>query len=112
MTIEKGMLRNMVSAKTSFNNDVDLVVDFRQGQVAVDRGEVYGAVQALCLCEQPAVESQPVEIEAKAQLEHDQADRQVDQRAQVEQHVVDDQAERVRPERGPRSAKVGGLCRS
>ena len=45
----------MVSAKTSLNNNVHFVVNFRQGQVAVDRGEVYGAVQALYLCEQPPV---------------------------------------------------------
>src|SRR6185369_16971848 len=43
---------------------------------------------------------QPLEVQAKAELEHDQADREVDQRAQVEQHVVADEAERVRPERG------------
>jgi len=44
--------------------------------------------------------AQPLEVEPEAELEHDEADRQVDERAQVEEHVVADQAQGVRPERG------------
>jgi hypothetical protein len=40
----------LVGVKTSFADDVDFVVDFRQGQAAVDRGQVDGVGQAVCLC--------------------------------------------------------------
>lgn len=33
----------------SSNDNVDLVIDFRQGEMAVNRGEVDGVVHAVCL---------------------------------------------------------------
>ena len=42
--------REIFSVKASFANDVYFVVDFRQGQVAIDGGEVDGVGQVVCLC--------------------------------------------------------------
>jgi hypothetical protein len=40
----------IVGVKTSLADDVYFVVNFRQGQVAIDRGQVDGVGQAICLC--------------------------------------------------------------
>ena len=39
----------IAGVKTSFADDVYFVVYFRQGQVAIDRGQVDGVGQAVCL---------------------------------------------------------------
>ena len=49
MNIGKAIFIGLVDAHSLFTDKVYLIVNFRQGQIAVNRGQLYGVGQAICL---------------------------------------------------------------